>query len=101
MFCTAAGAFYVPLQIPLPFIGKVLVSAVLAMGTTLWLHPASLWALCGAAALYGVVFLCGLVLLKPLSGRDSDSLHQVNQLLGKWAEKLFVDMRATVAEGRA
>ena len=101
ILCTAAGALYVPLQVPLSFIGKVMASGVLSVASTLWLHPASLEALCGGFALYGAVFLASLAVMKPLSGKDSESLQCVNGLLGSWAQKLFVDMSATVEEGGA
>jgi O-antigen/teichoic acid export membrane protein len=97
--CTAAGVFYVPMQIPLPFIGKVIAASALSMSSTLWMHPTSVRTLCGGCVLYGVVFLASLAVMKPLSGKDSASLHRVNGFLGGWVQKLFVDMRATVEEG--
>jgi O-antigen/teichoic acid export membrane protein len=99
ILCTAAGALYVPLQVPLSFIGKVIAAAVLGVASTLWLHPASFQALCAGCALYGIVSLTSLAAMKPLSGEDSASLHRMNGFLGGWVQKLFGDMRATVEEG--
>jgi O-antigen/teichoic acid export membrane protein len=97
--CAAAARALVPWRFPVRFITKVAASAVLGVASTLWLHPDSLLAFAGACALYGAVFLGCLALLKPLSGGDSAGLHRVNERLGGWAAKLFVDMRATVEEG--
>jgi O-antigen/teichoic acid export membrane protein len=101
ILCAVAGVFYVPMQIPVQFIGKVIAASVLSVSSTLWMHPASLRMLCGGCVLYGAVFLTSLSVMKPLSGKDSESLHQVNGFLGKWAEKLFVEMPPTIEEGRA
>jgi O-antigen/teichoic acid export membrane protein len=99
ILCAAAGVFYVPMQIPLPFIGKVIAASILSAVSTLWMHPASVRMLVGGCVLYGAVFLTSLAVMKPLSGKDSVSLHRVNGILGGWVQKLFVDMNATVEEG--
>ena len=101
ILCTAAGALYVPLQVPASFMGKVIVAAILSVASTLWLRPESLRVLCGGCLLYGLVFVTSLVILKPLSSKDSASLHRVSRFAGKWAERLFVDMNVTAEEGRA
>jgi O-antigen/teichoic acid export membrane protein len=99
ILCAAAGVFYVPMQIPVAFIGKVIAASVLSVSSTLWMHPTSVRTLCGGCVLYGLVFLASLAVMKPLSGKDSASLHRVNGILGGCVQKLFVDMSATVEEG--
>jgi O-antigen/teichoic acid export membrane protein len=97
--CAVASRALVPWRFPARFIAKVTASAVLGMASTLWLNPDSLLTFGRGCALYGAVFFGCLVLLKPLSDRDSAGLHRVNERLGAWAAKLFVDLRATVEEG--
>ncbi len=91
----AVGAFFVPLRVPWQFILKVVAAGLMAVVSTLWLHPASIAALGAACALWGIVFLFCLAILKPLSGADSASLRRVNPQLGSLAERLF--MRADTA----
>lgn len=98
VLCTAAGAVYVPFHFPGEFIGKVIAAAILAAAATFGLHPASVLSLCGGCALYGIVFLTSLMVIKPLSTKDSASLHRVSGFLGEWADRLFVDTRATFQE---
>ena len=101
ILCTAAGALYVPITIPVAFMVKVIAAGLLGMASTFWLHPGALWQLCAGGLLYGFVFLTRLAVMKPLSGKDSASVHHVNRFLGKWVEKLFVGVNPSTEQGRA
>lgn len=99
IFCTAAGARYVPFHFPAQFIGRVIAAAGLGVAATFWLHPASILTLGAGCALYGAVFSASLAAMKPLSSMDSASLQRVNGFLGVWAQRLFANAGATVKEG--
>jgi O-antigen/teichoic acid export membrane protein len=89
VLCAVVGAVHVPVRVPLAFIAKIAAAALLAVASTLWLHPASFVELAASCAVYGAAFVAGLAVLKPLTEQDSAALQQFHGRLGGWAERLF------------
>lgn len=92
------SGMFVPLQVPWVFNLKVLAAALVAIVSTQWLHPDSIWQLAGACVLWTGIFMAALALFKPLAITDSRHLRRLNPRLGEWAQRLFVS-RATGLEG--
>lgn len=92
------SGMFVRLQVPWLFNLKVLASAVVAILSTQWLSPDSIWQLAGGCSLWVAIFIAALALFKPLASDDSLHLRKLNPLLGGLAQRLFVS-RAPDLEG--
>jgi O-antigen/teichoic acid export membrane protein len=84
------SGMFVRLQVPWLFNLKVLAAALVAIVSTQWLHPDSIWQLAGAFVLWTAIFMAGLALFKPLAVADSLHLQRVSPRLGLLAQRLFV-----------
>lgn len=84
------SGMFVRLQVPWLFNLKVLAAAFVAIVSTHWLAPDSIWQLVGACSLWSAMFVVALALFKPLASADSLHLGKLNPRLGLLAQRLFV-----------
>jgi stage V sporulation protein B len=95
------GAKLVPMKTPWQFSLKVLAAASVAILSTGWLNPASVWPLLATCSLWTAVFVGALALFKPLAETDSQHLRTLSPRLAYLAQRLFVSRARGIAQGQA